>query len=476
LEIAPEKPSVWQVLTNKPFMLLFSAQFVENIGRAVSGLALEILIYELTRSPMIMGLYALVWLSPFVFIAPISGVYTDRIDQRKIMLGSNICSFLASGGFVLIELLRERLYQHIIITEMIGNGVIQITHEINAIHVLWPLFIFSFLNSTAQAFFFPARNAYTRLIIKKKNLMVANSMGQTLFQVGMIIGFVFAGLLTAISYLVSFIFDCSTFLLSAILIVLILIFGRTPPQVERKKQGVKNEIKEFAEDIKIGYRTIRKHRNISYMLVIFAMVTFAAAAINVLFIVILQGEMGLTSTWYGIFQAIMGGASIITSIILMAIGNIKRKILLLNIAFVFATIGIGLFSAIRNMIGMGFIIALLGIAIVCINVPSSTIIQETVVYERQGRVFGSMQLFRGIAQLIGMGLVSILAEFVSPGYVLLGSAVILLITVIAGFIYSSKNGLLEPTQQPVLESTTLPLEAKTDQAFDPVLFEAEAKK
>ena len=41
-----DKPSIRQVLTNSTFMVLFSAQFIENIGRAISGLAIEFLIFQ----------------------------------------------------------------------------------------------------------------------------------------------------------------------------------------------------------------------------------------------------------------------------------------------------------------------------------------------------------------------------------------------------------------------------------------------
>ena len=78
------------------------------------------------------------------------------------------------------------------------------------------MFILCFINSASAAFFFPARNAYTRLIVKKKNLLIANSVGASVFQVATIFGFVLAGLLAARSYLLSFIVDASTFAISGI--------------------------------------------------------------------------------------------------------------------------------------------------------------------------------------------------------------------------------------------------------------------
>ena len=186
------KPSIREVLTNAAFMVLFAAQFTENIGRAISGLAIEFLIFELTESPLLMGILAIIWLLPFVILAPIAGALADRYDQRKLMLYSNIVSAFASIGFVIIYLFNEQLTQ---IQYAVGQPILNYLNVAgqpvpNYLHVLWPLFVLCFINSSSAAFFFPSRNAYTRLIVKKKNLLVANSVGSSVFQVATIIGFV----------------------------------------------------------------------------------------------------------------------------------------------------------------------------------------------------------------------------------------------------------------------------------------------
>ncbi len=284
-------------------MVLFAAQFTENIGRSISGLALEFLIFGLTESPLLMGVLSIIWLLPFVILAPIAGALADRFDQRKLMFYSNIVSAIASLGFVIIYLFNDQLTQiHYSVGQPVLNYLNVAGQPIpNYLHVLWPLFVLCFINSSSAAFFFPSRNAYTRLIVKKKNLLIANSVGSSVFQVATIIGFVLAGLLAAKSYLLSFIGDASTFAVSGILIGVIFFIGKKSPEVVREKsKNIKQEMKQFKEDIAVGYRTIRKHPKISYMLLVFSFITFSFGAISVLFIVILQGEMGLGQTWYGI--------------------------------------------------------------------------------------------------------------------------------------------------------------------------------
>ncbi|MBN1327882.1 MAG: MFS transporter [Candidatus Heimdallarchaeota archaeon] len=440
-----DKPSITGVLKNRAFMTLFSAQFIENVGRAISGLALEFFIYELTGSPLMMGILAFIWLAPFVFVAPFAGVYTDRLDQRKIMLASNITGCFASLGFVIIYLLYSMGYllTYTYVDGFYDSGLPITIVVVSVKHVIWPLMVLLFINSTAAAFFFPARSAYTRLIVEKKNLLVANSIGSTVFQIATIVGYVLAGILAAKSYLGSFIFDASTFFVSALFVGLLFKVGKKPPKVERERsESLRAEMKSFVKDMKIGYRTIRDYPKISYMLIIFSALTFAFGAINVLFIVILQGEMHLGQVSYGLLQALMGGTGIVTALILMSIGKLNRKIMIINFTFLVVAGAMYIFAISRNVFVIATVLGIYGVLSVLINVPSSTIIQETVPYDKQGRVFGTQQLAQGISQLLGMAIVSSIAEFVLPMYVLLGSSVILTFITIFGFSFSIKKGLM----------------------------------
>ncbi|NHJ49446.1 MAG: MFS transporter [Asgard group archaeon] len=438
-----ESPSTIEVLKNKTFMLLFSAQFTQNIGAAVSMLALQFLILNLTGSASLMGIFSIIFWLPYVMFTPFAGVLVDRYDQRKIMLFSNLLSFLASTGYVIIYLFLNKLMV-ITYVPIVGTGVIQVVH--NPVHVIWPLFILTFINSTAASVFFPSRSAYTRLIVKKKNLLIANSIGSTVFQVATIVGYVLAGVIAGRSYLGSFIFDASTFAFSLTMIVFILFVGKKPPEVERpKEETFRTQMKGVFEDLKIGYRTIRKAPKISYMLAVFAAAIFSFSAFNVLFIIKIKQIMGLGETAYGILQSVMGISGIITSLTLMRIGKIKRKVVLLNIALVGATIFLYFFAFLNEVYSIGVLLLVFGILLSMINVSAPTLIQEQIPYEKQGRVFGTQQLFQGIARIAGTGIVSVVAGYVGEveniKYIILVSAILLTVFMTWGVIYSTRSGI-----------------------------------
>jgi len=449
-----DQPSTIQVLKNTPFLVLFSAQFTQNIGAAVSWLALSFYILRLTGSPTLMGLLSITFWLPYVIFTPFAGVLVDRYDQRKIMLYSNLISMIATIGFVIVYILRNSLIIITITTELIPSGFggnVLVTHiDHNYLYLLLPFFILTFINSTAASIFFPTRNSYTRLIVRKKNLLIANSIGSTVFQIASIVGYVVAGLLAARNYLYSFIFDACTFAFSLTMILIILRIGKKPPEVIRpKEETIRAQLRGVTDDLKIGYRTIIQTPKIAYMLILFASAIFAFSTFNVLFIIKLENEMGLGETWYGILQAIMGISGVITSLILMYIGKMKRKIMVLN--FLACNAILYAFALTNNAYGIAVILFMFGICIVFINIPATTLIQEQIPFEKQGRVFGTQQLFQGIARLIGMGIVALIAERVATKWIILVASGFLSIMMIFGFIFSWKKNLM--TEDTAIDDT-----------------------
>jgi MFS family permease len=429
-------------------MLLFAAQFTQNIGAAVSWLALTYFIVKLTDSPLLMGLLSITFWLPYVIFTPFAGVLVDRYDQRKIMLISNLISLIATLGFIVVYIFRTSLIIITITQELLPSGFggeVLVTHiAYNYLHLLWPFFLLTFINSTAASIFFPTRNSYTRLIVKKKNLLIANSIGSTVFQIATIVGYVLAGLLAARNYLYSFIFDASTFAFSFTMILLILLIGKKPPEVIRPEEHtLRAQINGVYDDLKIGYRTIRETPKIAYMLILFASAIFAFSTFNVLFIIKLEREMGLNETWYGALQAVMGLSGVITSLVLMYIGKLNRKVLILNFAILACNILLYPFALTENPWGLAVILFLLGIALVFINIPATTLIQEQIPFAKQGRVFGTQQLFQGFARLLGMGIVAIVAEQVATKWIIIAASGFLSVMMVFGFIFSWKKGLID---------------------------------
>ena len=142
----------------------------------------------------------------------------------------------------------------------------------------------------------------------------------------------------------------------------------------------------------------------------------------------------------------------------------KRKIMVLNFAILACNGILYAFALTNNPYGIAVILFMFGIAIVFINIPATTLIQEQIPFEKQGRVFGTQQLFQGIARLIGMGIVALIAERVATKWIILVASGFLSIMMIFGFIISWKKNLL--VEDVAIDDTIDDYQEATEQITD----------
>src|SRR4051812_47065463 len=72
------------------FRLLWLAQVISDFGDGLTNLALMIFVYQLTGSAAALATMAIVLGIPQVTFGLIAGVYVDRLDRRRIMIGADV--------------------------------------------------------------------------------------------------------------------------------------------------------------------------------------------------------------------------------------------------------------------------------------------------------------------------------------------------------------------------------------------------
>jgi MFS family permease len=78
------------VLKIRNFRLLWLGQVVSNFGDSLTALALIFLVNHLTGSTAAIAVMAIVLAVPQVVFGLIAGVYVDRMDRKRIMIGSDL--------------------------------------------------------------------------------------------------------------------------------------------------------------------------------------------------------------------------------------------------------------------------------------------------------------------------------------------------------------------------------------------------
>lgn len=431
-----EKPSLMDLLKNRSYMMVFGGQLTNFIAGILVGMTFSYLIYATTQNAALMALMNIIGILPSVIITLFAGVIVDRYDQRKILFIAMILRSLVFVGFLLIYLFRNLLvieYNLLVPYESGGNYTL---HIFDYTHFIWPMYLLLFISNVGGTFLSLSMSAYSKYIITKKNLLVANSFNQTIVQISSVIGPLAAGAIITISYLYSFIIGVSIISLATVLALVLLYFGKKPPKVEIEKQdSFKAEIKQVFKDLRVGYVATKSQPKILFALIIYVMFNFATASVNGVFTVVTQGEIGLNPTWMGILQATMAGVAIITSLVFLKVGKINRKLIIVLSVLFAETIGLFLFAFNRNpwilvcvtTIPFGFVNG-------AANIPTQTLRQELFSHEIQGRVFSVAVLCTSLANLIGNTIVASITNHVKPMYILIFGGSLCFLVAIGGLI------------------------------------------
>jgi Transmembrane secretion effector len=195
----PEAPvSFRQVLTNRQFRALWLAQLVSNFGDWLALLALfSFIAFRLNGTPSQIAGMLISFTLPVAILGPIAGVFVDRWNLKRTMIAS--------------DLIRAVL-----------AGLLAVSTE------LYQIYLITFALSCVSCFFLPAQMVAIPILVRKEELLVANSINAQTVQLIRVISPAIAGALVAwAGHKVCFYIDSLSFVLSAALLSTITLHRET---------------------------------------------------------------------------------------------------------------------------------------------------------------------------------------------------------------------------------------------------------
>jgi len=98
-------PQGLRALRHRDFRWFFAGQGVSQIGSWLQMIATSWLVYRLSGSTLLLGAAAFAQQIPFLVLAPVAGVFVDRLDRRRLLMATNcIAALQASAMFGLVAL------------------------------------------------------------------------------------------------------------------------------------------------------------------------------------------------------------------------------------------------------------------------------------------------------------------------------------------------------------------------------------
>ena len=153
------------------FRRLFTGSLLSSVGGALTGFAIPLQVYEITRSPFAVGAIGLVALGPMLAVGLFGGPIIDAMDRRKLVLITSIC--LAAVSAVLAA------------------------QAFAGLSVLWLLYALIAVQSGLAALNMPARRTLIPSLLPPDRLPAGLALNRISFQATLIIGPALGGLITA---------------------------------------------------------------------------------------------------------------------------------------------------------------------------------------------------------------------------------------------------------------------------------------
>jgi MFS family permease len=225
---------------NSDFWKYWTGQTISNLGSSITLFALPLLVYKLTGSALNLGITAAAEFLPYLLFGLILGAWTDRVDRKRMMIGTDIARALIIASIPLLY----------------AFGLL----------VVWWIYVVGFIHATLTICFEAGQFAAIPSLVNQDDLVTANGRIQASYSGASVLGPLLAGALVAqVSLPALMLIDAFSFLLSSFSLLLIK---------KRFNTGEKRAPTSIRSDVVEGLRYVLSHpvlRNISIMM---AMVNF----------------------------------------------------------------------------------------------------------------------------------------------------------------------------------------------------------
>jgi MFS family permease len=397
-----------RVLANPRFLALFGSQIFTQVGGNMVLFGLTVTVFGLTDSSTSVSLLLLTFLVPAVVFGAIAGVFVDMFDRRWILISTN---FARGGLFLLLVFFADQLALIYVVTAIVA---------------------------TLTTFFAPAEAAMIPLVVKREQLMSANSLFILALQASFVLGFAVLGPLaqTVVGTQMLILIVAAAYGLAGLFC---WVLPSAPPSSagQASLASARGALSSTYEQLKEGLTYIREHHNIFWSLTYLAMVASLIGVLGVLGPDFAKSVLGLEEGDLVVVLLPLGAGLISGIVVLNLIGKYLSRRRLIEggmIALATSLVILGLAENlaapsdgddITGLLAVVVIVAFAaGVCYAFVAVPAQTSLQEELPADVRGRVFGVLNMLVSLASFIPIILVGPLADIINPAAVIVTAALI----------------------------------------------------
>ncbi|OGO30268.1 MAG: hypothetical protein A2Z29_09165 [Chloroflexi bacterium RBG_16_56_11] len=357
--------------------------------------ARSLLIYRITGSGAILGLFALGSAIPMLLLTLPGGVAADRM-QKKVVIQ------IGQVGSAFVSLIN---------TIALVTGYVSPENP----ESWWVLMVCGVIQGGIMGFIMPSRSAIINEIVGREHLMNAISLNNLGMNVFRLLAPAAAGfLIDAFDFWVVFSINTAMYLMSTLCIVFV-------PPSPVASGGESNTI----NDVREGWEYIRHEKTILLVLLFTVGATILGSPYSQLLPMFTEGILKVDATALGFLISASGVGAILAALVIASMGNRRRGLIMLLGGLIMSLALLG-FAFSRSWYLSLILIPFIGAGSTGQMALGNSLIQHYVDADFRGRVMSFFMLGFGLGSL-GAFFAGILAEGIGVQWAIGGMAAILVV-------------------------------------------------
>jgi predicted MFS family arabinose efflux permease len=341
---------------HRNFRLMWFGACTSTVGTFVQQFAQSWLVYDLTKNPFYLGLDLFLGQLPIILFSLVGGVFADRLDRRKMLLGSQYiqmaCAFVLAALFF--------------------------THRVT----IWEILSLSFLVGVGQSFGGPAYSALLPTLVPAEDLANAIALNSIQFNIARVLGPALGGLAYA-SMGATWCFALNGLSYLAVIATLMLIQVRFIPP--KSKESILSSMKD-------GLTFIHLREGLSALVLLAFVMTLLGFSLTAFLPVIVQTVFHQGPQTYEILLISSGAGSIVGGLLVAASEKLKRQGYVVLLTLIAQGGSIAGFALSRSLFLSCLLIFLSGVAMMASASLLLSLVQLIVPDQMRGRVMSVYNL------------------------------------------------------------------------------------
>ncbi|ACM23276.1 MFS transporter [Thermotoga neapolitana] len=376
---------------NRNLLLFASGSFVSLIGTRIYQVALAWWLYSKTGSSEYVGLFMISSFLPAIIVSPFAGTVVDRHSRRNMM--------------VVMDILRGVLFMYLFLMEYFSELTMAL------------LLIVTVLVSVFDSFFNPAVDSLLPDLVRKENLVRANSLYRLLKNLSKILGPALGSLLLKVVGLAGVILINSlSFLISGIFEMFI--------KVEEKHLKKVSKERKMWQDIRSALLYIRSVRFILVTILVIAIMNFFTGSMHVLLPEHVS-KLGKSEWVYGTLMSMLSFGGLIVTF-LMATIKTRASVKTLGLNLVGYGLAVFVFAMTGNHWLMFAMYFLIGIFQTLFNINVITLLQLAIPEEMRGKIFSLISAVSFSLLPVSYGFFGFLSSYVATAHIFITTSMALI--------------------------------------------------